>query len=193
MTRRQDGWTADEDLLLAEITLRHIREGSTQLAAFEEVARRIGRTAAACGFRWNSYLRKKYQVAIQLAKSQRKRDLSGNGPKKTVQPAEEIGLSDVIRYLQGLHEKMVFHQNLEKEYEVLKECYETLKKEHETLKREYQQLMEEMRELKEATEDVQKLGEIMKRARELNLLEEPYNGAVTFVMESNGNLERMKT
>lgn len=34
---RQDAWSAEDDLILAEITLRHIREGSTQLAAFEEV------------------------------------------------------------------------------------------------------------------------------------------------------------
>lgn len=34
---RQDAWSAEDDLILAEVTLRHIREGSTQLAAFEEV------------------------------------------------------------------------------------------------------------------------------------------------------------
>ncbi|MEW9034130.1 MAG: RsfA family transcriptional regulator, partial [Planifilum fimeticola] len=31
--KRQDAWTPDDDLVLAEVTLRHIREGSTQLAA----------------------------------------------------------------------------------------------------------------------------------------------------------------
>ena len=67
---RQDAWTADDDLLLAEM-LRHIREGSTQLAAFEEVGQRLGRTSAACGFRWNSAIRKKYEAAIQIAKAQR--------------------------------------------------------------------------------------------------------------------------
>ncbi|MGB3889984.1 MAG: RsfA family transcriptional regulator, partial [Priestia megaterium] len=48
---RQDAWTHDEDLLLAEIVLRHIREGGTQLAAFEEVGKKLTRTSAACGFR----------------------------------------------------------------------------------------------------------------------------------------------
>lgn len=47
---RQDAWTHDEDLLLAEIVLRHIREGGTQLAAFEEVGKKLTRTSAACGF-----------------------------------------------------------------------------------------------------------------------------------------------
>ncbi|WP_370875975.1 RsfA family transcriptional regulator [Evansella vedderi] len=69
---RQDAWNQDEDLLLAEVVLRHIREGSTQLAAFEEVGEKLSRTPAACGFRWNSSIRKKYESAIQLAKKQRK-------------------------------------------------------------------------------------------------------------------------
>ncbi|PYZ97913.1 RsfA family transcriptional regulator [Alteribacter lacisalsi] len=69
---RQDAWNNDEDLTLAETVLRHIREGSTQLAAFEEVGHKLSRTPAACGFRWNSAIRKKYDTAIQLAKKQRK-------------------------------------------------------------------------------------------------------------------------
>ena len=35
-TSRQDAWSSDEDLLLAELVLSHIREASTQLKAFEE-------------------------------------------------------------------------------------------------------------------------------------------------------------
>ncbi len=38
---RQDAWTQDEDLLLAEVVLRHIREGGTQLQAFEEVGKKL--------------------------------------------------------------------------------------------------------------------------------------------------------
>ncbi|GAE94123.1 prespore specific transcriptional activator RsfA [Gracilibacillus boraciitolerans JCM 21714] len=34
---RQDAWSHEDDLLLAETVLRHIREGSTQLKAFDEV------------------------------------------------------------------------------------------------------------------------------------------------------------
>lgn len=70
---RQDAWTEEDDLILAEVTLRHIREGSTQLAAFDEVGERIGRTPAACGFRWNSCVRKRYEEAIRLAKAQRQK------------------------------------------------------------------------------------------------------------------------
>src|SRR5690554_394591 len=69
---RQDAWTKDEDIILAETVLKYIREGKTQLEAFKEVARELSRTPAACGFRWNATIRKQYQEAIQLAKEERK-------------------------------------------------------------------------------------------------------------------------
>ncbi|WP_164669107.1 RsfA family transcriptional regulator [Virgibacillus doumboii] len=69
---RQDAWTDDEDIILAETVLRYIREGKTQLEAFKEVAERLSRTSAACGFRWNASIRKRYQEAIDFAKEERK-------------------------------------------------------------------------------------------------------------------------
>ncbi|RPF56093.1 RsfA family transcriptional regulator [Aquisalibacillus elongatus] len=73
MSTRQDAWTKDEDLLLAETVLRYIREGKTQMKAFEEVGNRLSRTPQACGFRWNANLRKQYRQAIGLAKQSRKK------------------------------------------------------------------------------------------------------------------------
>ncbi|MFJ7977799.1 RsfA family transcriptional regulator [Peribacillus sp. JNUCC 23] len=72
MKVRQDAWTEEDDLLLAETVLRHVREGSTQLNAFEEVGDKLNRTSAACGFRWNAVVRHTYDKALQLAKKQRK-------------------------------------------------------------------------------------------------------------------------
>ncbi|MGM9925840.1 MAG: RsfA family transcriptional regulator [Bacillus sp. (in: firmicutes)] len=72
MKLRQDAWTEEDDLLLAETVLRHVREGSTQLNAFEEVGDKLNRTSAACGFRWNAVVRHNYEKALQLAKKQRK-------------------------------------------------------------------------------------------------------------------------
>ncbi|MET3699067.1 prespore-specific regulator [Bacillus oleivorans] len=72
MKTRQDAWTDEDDLLLAETVLRHVREGSTQLNAFEEVGDKLNRTSAACGFRWNAVVRHRYEKALQLAKKQRK-------------------------------------------------------------------------------------------------------------------------
>lgn len=72
MKVRQDAWSEENDLLLAETVLRHVREGSTQLNAFEEVGDKLNRTSAACGFRWNAVVRHTYEKALQLAKKQRK-------------------------------------------------------------------------------------------------------------------------
>lgn len=72
MKTRQDAWTEEDDLLLAETVLRHVREGSTQLNAFEEVGDKLNRTSAACGFRWNAVVRHSYDKALSLAKKQRK-------------------------------------------------------------------------------------------------------------------------
>jgi len=65
MKTRQDAWSHEEDVLLAETVLQYIREGKTQLAAFEEVGRQLRRTAAACGFRWNAEVRKRHLDAIE--------------------------------------------------------------------------------------------------------------------------------
>lgn len=69
---RKDGWKSDEDHLLAEIVLRHIREKSSQLVAFNEAAQQLGRTESACGFRWNSQIRKQYVSEVEAAKQERK-------------------------------------------------------------------------------------------------------------------------
>ncbi|MEJ9132248.1 RsfA family transcriptional regulator [Bacillus thuringiensis] len=99
---RQDSWTNDNDLLLASTVLQNICNGGTQLAAFKEVAKLLARTPAACGFRWNSYVRKQYQEEIQQAKQNRK---VGNNISPSQQKKETNSLSmtleDIILFLQN--------------------------------------------------------------------------------------------
>jgi prespore-specific regulator len=66
-----DEWTEDEDIILAEAVLRHIREGSTMLNAFDEVGIKLNRASAACGFYWNAFVSKDYHNAIAIAKRER--------------------------------------------------------------------------------------------------------------------------
>jgi prespore-specific regulator len=82
MKVRQDAWSTEDDLLLAETVLRHVREGSTQLNAFEEVGDQLNRTSSACGFRWNAVVRDQYEKALDLAKKQRKQRLRSMGQGK---------------------------------------------------------------------------------------------------------------
>lgn len=149
--QRQDAWTDEEDLILAETVLKHIRQGSTQLAAFKEVGLKLSRTAAACGFRWNSTVRKRYEKAIKLAKEERKNHYhNGSSDVKTHQ---DMTINDVIVYLKTLSDSertitqlKVQNESLMKNMEQLKEEYEeklmNLKKENEMLKQNYQAMFE---------------------------------------------------
>lgn len=174
---RQDAWTQDEDLLLAEVVLRHIREGGTQLSAFEEVGRALTRTAAACGFRWNSYVRKQYQSGIELAKKQRKelRKQIGvhsvnlpNSVKQTAAAAStegkrDLSIQDVIQFLEQFKETPSAHE-FQLEREKLKRQIQSLQKELEDLRSENQTLRNQ---LEMTEEDYKALIDIMDRARKM--------------------------
>ncbi|MCT8139555.1 RsfA family transcriptional regulator [Anaerobacillus sp. CMMVII] len=215
MKIRQDAWSSEDDLLLAETVLRHIREGGTQLKAFDEVGDELNRTSAACGFRWNAVVRNQYNEAIKLAKKQRKemkRRLSYK-PTTTIhtqmetammptmtasevnignyqQPQQSISLKDVLNFIQSLASKE--GSSLE------------LRRENEKLMKENLQLMTEKKELETklsklendhrvVEEDYQSLIQIMNRARRMALLqdEEEQVQAPKFRMDKNGNLEKI--
>jgi prespore-specific regulator len=50
-------WTKEEDEILRGAVLKSIRSGETQLDAFADIGKRLGRTLGACGFRWNAMLK----------------------------------------------------------------------------------------------------------------------------------------
>lgn len=206
---RQDAWSPDDDLILAEVTLRHIRDGGTQLKAFEEVGERIGRTAAACGFRWNSCVRKKYEAAIQIAKAQRQK----RNKKMTLVPAgaggaegeegaavksdvveDAISIDRVIRFLRqwkSTYQEMSRQiRGLEKELKEKQEELEGLRKENERLQGEVSEAQTDYRVI---NDDYKALIQIMDRARKLAFLsEDDEELKPRFKMDANGNLERIE-
>lgn len=211
---RQDAWSEEDDLILAEVTLRHIREGGTQLAAFEEVGERIGRTAAACGFRWNSFVRKKYEAAIQIAKAQRQKRSQikkHSGAQATATVAmfdlpeaaygrtdgfseEAVSIDAVIRYLRqwkSTYSDMSRQiRSLEKELAEAKEEANTLRRENDKLNSEVSEVSSDYRVV---NDDYKALIQIMDRARKLALLqEEDEESKSRFKMDANGNLERIE-
>jgi prespore-specific regulator len=194
---RQDAWTQDEDLLLAEVVLRYIREGGTQLQAFEDVGRRLSRTAAACGFRWNSYVRKQYKDAIELAKKQRKEkkkeaaaSVEQNETAEEIAATKELTFEEVITFLQRYQQSLNDCQHaidenraLKKDMEQLQQTITRLQAEKETLKK----------ELKTVQEDYKALIGIMERARKMVVFEEDEHAKkVKFQMERNGNIEKIE-
>lgn len=200
---RQDAWTHEDDLLLAETVLRHIREGSTQLNAFEEVGDALNRTSAACGFRWNAEVRNKYVHAIDLAKRQRKEKKRSEAKRpQRVVPTDtkmnnehnlvlesELNLSTVIQYLQRLQYDVVNKQEENSKLEIIMNENNELKTQKEALEKEVKKLTTR---LETVEEDYTTFIEIMERARKLTLLDEQGTlKSPTFRMDKNGNLEQL--
>lgn len=194
---RQDAWSHEDDLLLAETVLRHIREGSTQLNAFEEVGDKLNRTSAACGFRWNAEVRSKYVNAIDLAKRQRKE-------LKRKQAREKMKtISKTSGNVQGnevtFDTVLAFLKNVKKNYDASnqsKASVEMMRKENEQLKDMLQklekQLKQKEKELETMREDYKTFIEIMDRARRMTVLnDERSYTSPAFRMDKNGNLEQL--
>ena len=207
-TMRQDAWTAEDDNLLAVIILHHIRSGSTQLTAFEEVGQRLGRTKAACGYRWNAIVRRQFTAQIEIAKAERRANQSTRlreenasgqaavdeaGRDEGVERAK-VGWGEVLKFLRGQRaESQALHARLRQ----LGRDLELHVAEVDRLTQENQGLQSEMgrmeQELNVVKEDYVALVQIMERARKLTFLadgddvEKP-----KFKMDQNGNLERIE-
>lgn len=144
LVTRQDAWSNEEDLLLTEVVLRQIREGGTQLSAFKEVGQLLSRTSAACGFRWNSHVRKIQEKYIEEAKKYRKSQMRNNEAihveNKNIGSTEQIAVDFLIDWLENVRENnyQVFHLNDEfnrvrKENELLVNKLKKLEKEYFTI------------------------------------------------------------
>lgn len=195
---RQDAWMRENDELLAELVLRHVREGSTQLNAFEEAGDELNRTAAACGFRWNAVVRHQYETELKEAKKERKEKLRilgkdyrrrGNGiylakPQEEGErtqsiPVSALSIDIIIAYLVRLqhsdsdisryrHMATISNEKIRK----LESELAKLEKENAAIKQDYEQFVQ-----------------IMNRARRLVTLNDEEMPAVpVFQMEKNGNL-----
>lgn len=217
---RQDAWSHEDDLLLAETVLRHIREGSTQLKAFDEVGDHLNRTSAACGFRWNAEIRQKYISAIDMAKRQRKEKKRALAQMERQTPIVAISAPTISaatqfesEYFQSEAPSMTDEQynheldiddvisylmNLKAEGTI---CRNTTKQ-IELLEQEKQQFTSEIEMLeRELTNTKQQLStiqedynafiRIMDRARKMAVYEEESNGQPEFRMDQNGNLQQV--
>jgi prespore-specific regulator len=163
VANRQDAWTKDEDNYLAEVVLKTINEGSTQLMAFKVVAKNLSRTAAACGYRWNSFVRKFYKEEIEKAKNSSKKQAV---PTNEVEPTHdsdiitneihedattekghpEITFESVYKFLEYLRLKVDASGRI-KDIQSLEKKLLKYKQENEQLKIEKQQLVEKLNEL----------------------------------------------
>ena len=217
---RQDAWSHEDDLLLAETVLRHIREGSTQLNAFEEVGDHLNRTSAACGFRWNAEVRNKYDNAIDLAKRQRKErkralNKSLQSVPKAVAPAdnnkEKVPSGEIMDQTTTTQTDLdpVSAMNLDTVIKYLKtlkkdlytsnqskSSMQALENENKTLRTNVEELQKKLvdteQQLHAMKEDYQTFIQIMDRARKMTVFEDTnLINSPTFRMDKNGNLEQL--
>jgi len=179
-----------------------VREGSTQLSAFEEVGDALNRTAAACGFRWNAVVRQSYETELEASKKERKQAMrmlgkefkrrgqllytptQANNEEQTriSVPLSALSLETVIAYLVRLHhtgagdsESLRWRQTAKIANDNMKKLENEiikLQRENETLRTDYEQFVQ-----------------IMNRARRLVTLDDEQDRtAPVFKMEQNGNL-----
>lgn len=182
-TTRQDAWSKDEDILLAEVVLRLIREGGTQLQAFEEVGKLLSRTSAACGFRWNSYVRKQYKSGIELAKKQRKLHKKAtilideeeksllshkeSEERKEAPPLKEF--DEILLYLKEMHNNAQKWENAAINNHTYEEKQQALEEKITKLTTENEKLQRELNSIEEA---YKALVELMEQARNMVALKE---------------------
>jgi len=165
---RQDVWTEKDDSLLAEIVLRNISDGGTQLSAFEQVGKKLGRTPAACGFRWNSMIRKNYSYEISLAKEKRK---SKTGSSKGI----------ITNSTDTISQYMNNHTELPKEISDLNTAIEVLnnstgrliellkiESQYADLQYKYEELLRRLEEYVEMEKDFEMLKDIVSKPRRSN-------------------------
>jgi len=211
---RQDAWSHEDDLLLAETVLRHVREGSTQLNAFEEVGDKLNRTSAACGFRWNAEVRRKYDNAMDLAKRQRKENKrallsnthvpKSNPIQKTlitlptddevdpspVEPIESpITMDHVIHFLKDFQEH---YQASNQSILTLEQTQQENQRLRENVIHVEKELEKTKKNLATIQDDYQAFIQIMDRARKMTVLDDQGTlKSPAFKMDKNGNLEQI--
>ncbi|MFD2704014.1 RsfA family transcriptional regulator [Salibacterium lacus] len=185
MSVRQDAWSDRDDRFLADTILQHIRDGSTQLHAFDEAGDALDRTSAACGFRWNAIVRSRYQQEVKTAKRERKQKLkksahqAASSLKKNSQPSY-VTLESIIKALERLEPALS---------ETSEETIARLESRHEKLQQEINRITNDYLAVKQ---DYDTIVNMMNRAREMAVTEETNQVSNFFRMDRNGNLEKME-
>jgi prespore-specific regulator len=207
---RNDSWTYDNDKVLADAVLKHIRSGSTQLAAFEEVAERLQRTSAACGFRWNSDVRKRCESEIKQAKAQRQNMKVEKIGRRAATNAIPAGRTELFATVSNVEEQEITQSINAKDYldqivylaqiqkiqlasmvKQIRSLNEQLSEKDNEIERLKRQLEEAKVQPSEITvsEDYRTLLQILKRARQIGAIDEVDKEKPVFRVDANGNIE----
>ncbi|WP_052302415.1 hypothetical protein [Bacillus sp. SG-1] len=128
-------WTVEEEKIVTDTVLKFLRDGKAQKEAFDEAAQTIGRTSAACSFRWNNKLKKETVMETD----------------HTPASPSPISLEDCISFLQGIgSEQDAIHENkkLKEQQRKLQKKLLAAEKTYNKLKTDYKELLTQI-DLKE--------------------------------------------
>ncbi|MBJ9989256.1 MULTISPECIES: hypothetical protein [Paenibacillus] len=120
---RKNTWSVDDDKLLTDLVLTCMKNGGTQTHAFQVAAVELGRTIAACSFRWNSTLKKKYENSIRelnpkmIPQGKENSTLITNEPITQELPSNNL-IKEISDYINELEEKI---EQQQQEIEKLRE------------------------------------------------------------------------
>lgn len=155
-------WNSEEDQLLRERVLDCITNGGTQLQAFEEVGKKVGRTSGACGFRWNAVLRQKDPLSYTDAKKKRvyKELQKRKGFQLDSMAQVVFSLKRIGKQCRTLREDV---QALQNKIHQKNSYYNQLLDEHQKLSKESSSFEWYQKEVKEKYEDLIHFLEIAKR------------------------------
>ncbi|NRF95288.1 hypothetical protein HQN89_30885 [Paenibacillus frigoriresistens] len=169
-------WNKNEDLSLASIVLDAIREGDTQIKAFEHASMKIGRTVTACGFRWNNQLRKQYEMEIKEAKQTAKGIIKTKNPTKlevtTLEVATNVSQSHATDYFSDPITPIITSVDIIREKLTGMSTY-ILELESQMSKRDkvISDLRKELAEYKYYSEDVPLLMQLFRKAKEIGFMD----------------------
>jgi len=182
-------WTPSEDETLVNVIRRHVESGSSLTAAFAAAAELLpGRSAAACGFRWNTELKNHYTLPVQPRRGRRQRQaapagglasasaesaaLAKGSAKATQLPAALSQLLDAAPKVQ------VLFANLSQELNHCRDRMKVMEKENKTLR----QRIAALEALSDAAAqaDLETLYRLLQRARQMNLTSHAPEGAVVY-------------
>src|SRR5699024_3932605 len=141
---RQDAWSKEEDLFLAETVIEYIGKGKTQLEAFENVGQLLSRTSAACGYIWNATVRKRYDHAVAYVKNNQK--INFKHDSQSPMPADKGKTIDSVITLLEQKKSKEMIQESQKDVEAMEELTEVNNRLQEKIKR-YEEAWREMGKL----------------------------------------------
>lgn len=160
-------WTTEEDQLLSELVLNTISQGGTQLTAFAEVGKKIGRTAGACGFRWNAVLRgqnptsyseaKKKRVYTQLEKKRKSKVETFSDAIDLLKHAEQIWMkkqSKITRLTQTIANTKQKVHDLKQENQSFHQEHNAVEWVQQEVKNRYEELLHLIEKLKQETNTI---------------------------------------